>query len=103
MTNPGVVDEKGVLWPSTSVGKFCQPAAGNETIWGCFSNAAKKYTGLLCVGERAVTYQEKVKGFDKFVMGAYSFMTCAPTHRLSPRSAASLQSSSPDPDYSAFP
>ena len=71
----GIIDDKGVLWPATSVGKFCSPAQGQATLWDCITTACAKYTGEKCVGERAVVLKQEVAGFEKFIMGPYSFIT----------------------------
>ena len=77
MANPGTVDANGVLWKSTMVGKFVQPDEASKTIWGCIKNAAANYTALEAVGERAVKEKQMVDGFEKFVMGDFSFLTYA--------------------------
>ena len=70
----GTVDASGVLWKSTSVGKFSEPES--ETTWESFSKAAAKYKEKDCVGERAiVSHTVTDKGFDKFELGEYSFIS----------------------------
>lgn len=74
---PGVVDENGVLWACTSVGKFIEPKAGKETIWSCLKGAAAEHMARQCVGEREVVHKQLVNGLEKVVMGKYSFITYA--------------------------
>ena len=90
MANPGTVDSNGVLWKSTSVGKFLPPAEGTETIWGCIKNAATQYRDRNAVGERSVVEKQVVDGFEKFVMSdEFSFLPCvAPSPLLAPLSLA---------------
>ena len=76
MANPGTVDSNGVLWKSTCVGKFVEPAKGAETIWGCIKNAATKYMDMKAVGERSVVEKQMVDGFEKVVMSPdYNYLT----------------------------
>ena len=71
----GTVDKDGVLWKSTSVGKLLAPLPGQDNAWASISAACKKFTGSPAVGERAVLEHQKVDGFDKYVMGDFSFIT----------------------------
>jgi long-chain acyl-CoA synthetase len=72
---PGTVDENGVLWKSTSVGKLLEGAPGMDNAWSAIEGACKKYTGQAAVGERAVLEKQVIDGFDKYVMGDYSFIS----------------------------
>lgn len=75
MVNPGTVDEKGILWKSTSVGKMTTAPAGLDTTWAMCADACKKFTASPAVGEREVLERQVVDGFEKFVLGEYSFIT----------------------------
>lgn len=75
---PGTVDADGVLWKSTSVGRFVEPLPGLHTGWAAIATAAETFGELDAVGERAVVRRElDSEGREKFEMGDYSFLTYA--------------------------
>jgi len=75
MPTPGTVDENGILWKSTSVGKLLEPAPGVDNIWAIFKAACTKFMTQPCVGKREVITKTIVDGFEKFELGEYSFIT----------------------------
>ena len=80
----GTVDASGVLWNSSSVGKFlCEPAPGMDTIWKMISSAAAKFPTANAVGWRPVLTREwlaepgSTAKFEKLTLGDYQFIDFA--------------------------
>lgn len=74
----GTVDENGVLWKATSVGKFkTTPSPQIETVWDVITESAKKFSSVNAVGERPITARTMVDGNEKLTLGPYQFITYA--------------------------
>lgn len=68
MTTAGTVDEKGLLWKSTQVGKFSDPYGGFANMYDTLAASAKKNGDRPAAGLRKVVSSEQVDGFEKLVM-----------------------------------
>jgi len=68
MTTAGTVDDKGLLWKSTQVGKFCEPYGGYANMYDSLAASAKKSGDRPAAGLRKVVSSEQVDGFEKLVM-----------------------------------
>ena len=75
MSTPGTVDANGLLWKSTAVGKLMEPGEEQSNCWAAINTACTKYVSQPCVGERELIEKTTVDGFEKVVLGEYSFIT----------------------------
>ena len=79
----GTVDASGVLWNSSSVGKFLYSRRGMDTIWKMISSAAAKFPTANAVGWRPVLTREwlaepgSTAKFEKLTLGDYQFIDFA--------------------------
>ena len=71
----GTVDEKGLLWKSTQVGKFSEPYGGYANMYDTLAASAKKNGNRPAAGLRRVVSSEQVDGFEKLVLGEYQWLS----------------------------
>jgi len=77
----GVVDQNGVLWKATSVGKFASiPEPGVTTIWESLVASVQKHSDRQACGWRTVVKREMEEGeggkqFEKYTLGPYNWLT----------------------------
>jgi long-chain acyl-CoA synthetase len=75
----GTVDENGVLWKSTRVGKFIERPSGApevSTTWEALLSVCGKYKLQPAVGWRPVERRETgADGMEKLVLGNYQWLS----------------------------
>ena len=74
----GTVDENGLLWKSTQVGKFTDSFGGCANLYDSLAESAKKNGDKPAAGLRQIVSSEMVGGFEKLKMAtAFDWLTYA--------------------------
>jgi len=74
----GTVDEKGILWKASQVGKFTESFRGAENLYATLVASVKENGDRPAAGLRKVVRSEQVGGFEKLVMATeFEFLTYA--------------------------
>jgi len=74
-TAGGTVDENGILWKSTQPGAFTDSFGSASNLYETLVASAKANGSSPAAGQRPVTATHMVKGFEKYELGVYDFMT----------------------------
>jgi len=75
MAKVGTVDENGVLWKATQPGKLTEGYNGCANLYESLANSAKMNLTRKTAGARPILRTEQEKGFEKWVLGPYEWMT----------------------------
>ena len=74
----GTVDENGLLWKSTQVGKFTDSFGGCANLYDSLAESAKKNGDKPAAGLRQTVSSEMVGGFEKLKMAtSFDWLTYA--------------------------
>jgi len=71
----GVVDENGVLWKATQVGKLTDGFNSCTEIYQSLAESAKTRPEKCCAGQRPILETHQVDGFEQVVLGDYEWQT----------------------------